>query len=134
MVMMPSSIDRTAAVEQLERMLRSDTFRRSERSSALLRFVVERTLAGGADQLKEYKLGLGALGRGTSFDPRTDPIVRAEASRLRDRLERYYDSEGQSDPSLLSLPKGSYVTRFETRARGDASLPATGAVQGTEVA
>ena len=82
-------------MEQLARVLGSETFRRSERSSALLRFVVERTLAGGADHLKEYTLGVEALGRATSFDPRTDPIVRAEASRLRDRLVRYYDAEGR---------------------------------------
>jgi hypothetical protein len=38
-------------------------------------------------RLKEYTLGAEALGRGTSFDPRTDPIVRAEVSRLRGRLD-----------------------------------------------
>lgn len=112
---MDSSIERDAALEQLDRVLSSKTFRRSDRSSALLRFVVERTLAGGADQLKEYTLGVEALGRGGSFDPRTDPVVRAEASRLRDRLERYYRTDGRSDPILLSLPKGSYVPRFERR-------------------
>jgi hypothetical protein len=104
--MTPQLMDRHAVLEQLERVLGSETFRRSERSSALLRFVVERTLGGAADQLKEYTLGVEALGRGSSFDPRTDPVVRAEASRLRDRLERYYDNEGRSDPIVLSLPKG----------------------------
>src|SRR5215217_6897593 len=117
--MIPSSIDRDAILQQLERVLSSDVFRRSERSSALLRFVVERTLNGAADQLKEYTVGVEALGRGSSFDPRTDPVVRAEASRLRDRLERYYSSEGRSDPIQLSLPKGSYVPRFERRAESD---------------
>src|SRR5215207_6158585 len=131
--MTPTSIEREAVVEQLERVLGSETFRRSERSSGLLRFVVERTLNGGADQLKEYTLGVEALGRGTSFDPRTDPVVRAEASRLRDRLERYYDTEGRSDPVLLSMPKGSYVPRFEPRVALDAAvLAATIPVRGTE--
>ena len=131
--MTPTPIERDAVVEQLERVLASETFRRSERSSGLLRFVVERTLNGGADQLKEYTLGVEALGRGTSFDPRTDPVVRAEASRLRDRLERYYDTEGRSDPVLLSMPKGGYVPHFEPRVELDATvLAATIPVRGTE--
>ena len=113
--MIPSSIDRDAVLEQLERVLGSDTFRRSERSSAFLRFVVERTLDGAADQLKEYTLGVEALGKGSAFDPRIDPVVRAEASRLRDRLDRYYGSDGRTDAILLTLPKGSYVPRFESR-------------------
>ena len=81
-------VDRDAVLKQLERMLSSSAFRRAERSSALLRFIVEQTLGGQADRLKEYTLGAEALGRGESFDPRTDPVVRAEASRLRTRLEQ----------------------------------------------
>src|SRR5215207_2140073 len=127
--MTPTSIEREAVVEQLERVLGSETFRRSERSSALLRFVVERTLDGAADQLKEYTVGVEALGRGGSFDPRVDPVVRAEASRLRDRLERYYDSDGRADPILLTLPKGSYVPRFESRVAHESMAPtAAGAI------
>ena len=57
-------IDRDAVLRQLERMLSSPVFRRAERSSALLRFIVEQTLAGQADRLKEYTLGAEALGRG----------------------------------------------------------------------
>ena len=116
-------MDRDAVLEQLERVLGSEAFRRSERSSALLRYVVEQTLAGAADQLKEYTVGVEALGRGSSFDPRTDPVVRAEASRLRDRLQRYYDTDGRSDPVVLSLPKGSYVPRFERSAATDSEAP-----------
>ena len=114
--MIPSTIDRGAVLEQLDRVLRSDAFRRSGRSSTLLRFLVERALDGAADQLKEYTVGVEALGRGSSFDPRIDPVVRAEASRLRDRLERYYTGDGRDDLVLLALPKGSYVPRFESRA------------------
>jgi hypothetical protein len=122
----PSSIDRDAILQQLERVLSSDAFRRSERSSALLRFVVERTLNGQADQLKEYTVGVEALGRGSSFDPRTDPVVRAEASRLRDRLERYYDGDGSTDSIVLTLPKGSYVPRFELRPEPRSTLSDAG--------
>jgi serine/threonine-protein kinase len=108
-------IDRDGVLEQLERVLSSAVFRRADRSSALLRFIVGQTLDGHADRLKEFTLGAEALARGESFDPRTDPVVRAEASRLRTRLEQYYDTIGGGDTVLLTLPKGTYVPRFTRR-------------------
>jgi serine/threonine-protein kinase len=81
----------------------------------LLKFVVEESVNGRADRLKEYTIGAEALGKGESFDPRTDPIVRAEASRLRFRLERYYAAEGQTDPLVIALPKGGYAPQFLDR-------------------
>jgi Tol biopolymer transport system component len=108
----------TAVAEQLERVLKSDVFRAAGRSSKLLRFLVEETINGRADHLKDYTLGAEALGRGDSFDPRTDPIARVEASRLRSRLDLYYATEGASDPVLITLPKGGYVPRFDVRSSG----------------
>jgi hypothetical protein len=105
-------IDRDGILQQLEKVLLSAGFRRAERSTALLRFIVEQTLQGHADRLKEYTLGAEGLGRGDSFDPRSDPVVRAEASRLRARLEQYYETSGRDDPILIALPKGSYVPQF----------------------
>jgi serine/threonine-protein kinase len=113
-----STVDREAVQNQLERVLSSSLFRRAERSSALLKFIVEQTLDGRADVLKEYTLGAEALGRGESFDPRADPVVRAEASRLRVRLEQYYTTAGQTDPVVIALAKGSYVPRFARNAPG----------------
>ena len=105
-------VDRDAVLNHLEGLLESAAFRRAERSSALLRFLVQQTLDGHADRLKEYTLGAEALGRGETFDPRADPVVRAEASRLRARLEQYYEGPGQSDPIRITLTKGSYVPQF----------------------
>src|SRR5215831_1211195 len=85
----------------LEKVLASPLFQGASRSRALLKFIVEEHAAGHLDRLKEYTIGAEALGRGDSFDPRTDPIVRAEASRLRDRLERYYATDGKSDPFAI---------------------------------
>jgi serine/threonine-protein kinase len=110
-----SPTERDAILAQLDRVLSSAVFRRADRSSALLRFIVEQTLDGHADRLKEYTLGSEALGRGESFDPRTDPVVRAEASRLRTRLDQYYKTIGRADPVLLLLGKGSYVPQFTPR-------------------
>ena len=101
---------------QLERVLGSTTFRGAERSRSLLRFIVEEALQGRADRLKDYTLGSEALGRGEQFDPRTDPIARVEASRLRSRLDVYYATEGASDSVRISLPKGGYAPAFEARS------------------
>jgi serine/threonine-protein kinase len=123
-------IDRDGILQQLERVISSSVFRRAERSTALLRFIVEQTLQGHADRLKEYTLGAEGLGRGDSFDPRADPVVRAEASRLRARLDQYYETSGRDDPILIALPKGSYVPQFVPNtvpaAASDDGLPPEG--------
>jgi WD40-like Beta Propeller Repeat len=107
-------------------MLASETFAGAERSRALLRFLVERAVEDRSDRLKEYTIGSEALGRGDSFDPRTDPIVRAEASRLRNRLQQYYATNGVTDTVLINLPKGSYVPQFEGRVAPGVTLTEAG--------
>ena len=114
--MSTGEIAQTSVVEQLERVLQSEVFRTASRSSKLLRFLVEETVNGRADRLKDYTLGAEALERGDNFDPRTDPIARVEASRLRSRLELYYATEGASDPVVITVPKGGYVPRFDYRS------------------
>jgi Tol biopolymer transport system component len=109
------SVPPEAVAAHLERVLGSATFRGAERSRSLLRFIVQEGLQGRAERLKEYTLGSEALGRGEQFDPRTDPIARVEASRLRSRLEMYYATEGVSDTVRISLPKGGYTPVFDVR-------------------
>lgn len=64
-------------------MLASPVFAQSERLCRFLRFVVEETLQGRGEQLKEYFVGVEVFDREEAYDPRTDPIVRVEADRLR---------------------------------------------------
>ena len=59
-----------ATYAQLERVPSSATFRNSEVLRRLLRFLTEKTIAGEADQLKEYMIGIDALGKPESYDPR----------------------------------------------------------------
>jgi len=83
--------------------------------SRFLRFCVEETLADRASEIKEFTLGLGVFDRPVDFDPRTDPIVRVEARRLRDKLANYYRNEGAGDELILELPKGGYAPRLQVR-------------------
>jgi len=109
---------------ELERILASKGFATAGRLSRLLRYVVEKTLAGEADQLKEYAVGIEVFDRDDKYDPRLDSIVRVEAGRLRSRLDEYYNGEGAASPIRISLPRGGYVAQFETREATPAAVPA----------
>ena len=99
----------------LDNVVGSPNFRASPRLAAFLRFVVEATLDGRADRVKEYSIAVGALGRNDTFDPQTNPIVRVEAGRLRQALERYYAGPGRSDRLVIEIPCGRYIPRFDRR-------------------
>ena len=87
---------------QLGRILASSAFEQADRAKAFLTFIVTAALDGRGDQIKETVIAVEGLGRSTSFDPKSDPIVRVEAGRLRTRLKTYYDSEG-CETRFLSL-------------------------------
>ena len=118
--------------QALERVLASKAFRTAESLSRILRFVVENTLEGRADRVKEYTIGAEVLERGGSFDPQTDPIVRVQAGRLRSKLLQYYEAEGGHDCVRFALPRGGYVpeiTRFYALPGAEASVAAAQTVR-----
>src|SRR6266481_2977660 len=80
-----------------------------------LRLVVERTLNGRPELLKEYNLGLEVFQRPPDYDPKVDPIVRVQARRLRSKLDEYYASEGADASLVIHIPKGAYMPVFEAR-------------------
>jgi hypothetical protein len=82
----------------------------------LLQFLAAKTLTGSAESLKEYTIGVEALGRKADFDPKVDPIVRVQSHRLRLKLREYYEVEGSRDPILIQFPKGPPCARFRTDA------------------
>lgn len=98
--------------DELERILETRWLRESHQLSALLRHVVEETLAGRRDGLKEYSLGLAVFHRPPDYDPRNDAIVRVQASLLRKRLAAYYEHEGRNSTLRIDLPRGGYVPEF----------------------
>jgi hypothetical protein len=77
--------------------------------------VVEETLAGRGELIKEYMIGVEAFQRGDNFDPRLDPIVRTQARKLRARLEKYYAGDGAADSIRIEFHKGSYTPAFSWR-------------------
>src|SRR5438270_4911984 len=99
--------------EQLNRILASKAFRQADRLKRFLSFIVEETLAGRGERLKEFVVGVEVFGKDESFDPRNDPIVRVQARRLRAQLARYYREEGPGDDLVIDIPKGGYATTFK---------------------
>jgi tetratricopeptide (TPR) repeat protein len=96
----------------LDRILESELFQRAGRQSRFLRYVVERSLEGKVEDLKEYTIALEVFDREPSYDPKHDSTVRVEASKLRSRLERYYENAGNNDGIRIEIPKGGYVAKF----------------------
>ena len=114
-------VDDAAVEETLRRILASAVFANSPRMSRFLRFVVDETVAGRGGDLKEYVVGLRVFDKPESFNPAVDPTVRVEASKLRGKLARYYELEGQHEPVVVEIPKGHYAARFSLRPRSEVS-------------
>lgn len=88
-------------------------------------FIVQEAMKENGMELKQYTIAIHAFGRSEDFDATTDPIVRIQASRLRRNLEQYYLEEGQDDPIVICLPKGSYTPEIELRKNPEnAAAPA----------
>jgi Tol biopolymer transport system component len=109
-----SDLPEAAIRAQLETILASEVFGRSQQLRRFLAYIVEQRLAGEGHSLKESVLAHELYGKGTDFDGGADPVVRVDARRLRDKLREYY--EGRSEPVVISLPKGSYVPQFEANS------------------
>jgi serine/threonine-protein kinase len=106
----------------LKSLLSSNTFSSATRSSRFLEYVVEETLAGKQEAIKESVLGSEVFDRVHDFDPRIDAIVRVEATKLRSRLEQYYQGEGAQASVEIEIPKGTYVPRFSVRTMKPAPI------------
>jgi Tol biopolymer transport system component len=105
------SLDPQAVREELRRIVSSAGMEDAERLRQFLTFVVEETLQGRGTALKESVIGLEVFGRPAGYDPKTDPVVRVQARRLRVKLEEY-DRDAGPRPLRIDLPKGGYAPEF----------------------
>ncbi len=104
--------EKKAVQEQLERLLSNPHFSQSRRFPSFLRFVIDQTLLGRPELLKERTLGIEIFGRDADYDTASDPIVRVTATEIRKRIAQYYQEPGHETELRLSLPSGSYVPQF----------------------
>ncbi len=111
---------------QLELLVHDEVFRSSKRSVAFLRYVVEQTLNGSADQLKERTIGIEVFGRDPSYDTNLDHIVRTAATELRKKLATYYVDERHRSELRMGLVPGSYIPKFTLPGQARATAPENG--------
>src|SRR5512144_665205 len=109
--------DTSAFAEQLDRLVKSETFRASDSLRRLLHYLGKKSLAREADDLKEYTVGVEAFGKPADYDPQLDASVRIQAGKLRQKLQEYSRTEGLQDNVVVSFPKGHFRLEFEMRAK-----------------
>ena len=110
--------ERAAIERQLQAIFASADFVSAPKMRQLLRYLVDATLAGDAERLKGYAIGVDVFERGTGFDPAADPIVRVQAGRLRKLLDSYYRTDGAQDPIRIAIPKGGYAVTLAAPGDG----------------
>ena len=98
--------------KQLHQIVNGEELKRSPVLAKFLEFVVKATLSGKQEEIKEYTIGVKALGRPADFNPQLDAIVRIHATRLRRVLTEYYLGAGKDDRIVIKIPKGTYVPVF----------------------
>ena len=108
--------DRALAFEELNAILASPHFSNSKRYPAFLRYVVEKSLDGQVDQLKERTLGIEVFGRQPEYDTNADPVVRVSAAEVRKRIAQYYHEAATESEIQIDLPTGSYVAVLRKKA------------------
>lgn len=122
-------VERAELDAELARIERSKAFRHSAQLRRLLRFLALTSLAGSDETVKELTVGVEALGRDpATFDPKSDPIVRVEARRLRAKLADYYTTDGADAAFEIDVPRGGYLPVFRRRAPIDVAAQPSVAV------
>jgi hypothetical protein len=118
--------ERAQVLRHLDRILESPLFRSSKRNPALLKYIVEQTLEGHSDALKERLLGIEVFGRAPDYDTNSDHVVRTAAGEIRKRLAQYYLHAGAHDEIRIDVPAGSYVAQFSLSPAAEPASPAEG--------
>jgi hypothetical protein len=100
--------------ELLDDILRSTPFRTSRQCQDMFRYIVERSLAGSDDSLRERAIGIEVFGRAPDYDTSEDPVVRLRAADVRKRLAQYYQAQKNSTGQWkIEVPTGSYKAQFQ---------------------
>jgi len=97
----------------LQRLLSSRYFAHADSLRRILLFLFDRLQKNADAPVREAEIATEALGRGSDFDPKIDPVVRVAIGSVREKLRSYFDNEGRDEPLRLSIPKGQYRLCFE---------------------
>jgi hypothetical protein len=107
--------------KELSVLLHSGVVREKTQLRSLLVYLVGKAIESPEEALKEYTIGVEALGKPRDYDPRIDPSVRVEIAKLRKKLAEHYRDGGALHPVQIEIPKGAYLPVFSS-----APPPSTG--------
>jgi adenylate cyclase len=120
---------------QLVSIFTSNEFQAARRLQDFLRYVVEKSLQDEQNTIKQFTIAIDVYNRPDSFEPKSDPLIRIEAQRLRRALARFYENNSDADV-LIHIPRGTYVPQFSwnktsinTEPDKSASQPVTSSKQ-----
>lgn len=102
--------ERNQVRAQLHRILASPAFHNSKRYAAVLRYIVEQTLEGEGERLKERTIGIEVFKRTPDYDTGSDHAVRSAVTEIRKRLSQYYAQN--HDEIRIEIQPGSYMPQF----------------------
>ena len=111
--------EREEVRSQLLKILSSSVFQNSKRYAAVLKYIVDQTLEGAGDRLKERTIGIEVFQRPPDYDTSTDHAVRSAVAEVRKRLAQYYQ-QAPRDRLRIEVQPGSYMPQFR---RAEEAVP-----------
>ncbi len=115
-----SKEDIAALQQHVTEIVEGTAFKGSHRSGQFLKYIVDQSIAGHFESLKERVIGMELFGRSPSYDTGEDAIVRVTASDVRKRLLQHYGKYGTPSEFRLRLPLGSYIPEITREGHGEA--------------
>ncbi len=109
--------------ESLMEILHSTPFRNSKQAQRLLQYIVDQSLAGHPELLKERIIGIEVFGRAPDYDTNNDPVVRTRAAEVRKRLAQFYVADGDRSFIRIEIPAGAYHATFVEKAEAKRIAP-----------
>src|SRR5215217_2014306 len=105
-----TSMEHDERWQAVQLVLGSPAFVKAPRMRAMLSFLMIRKLSGMEASINEYAVGIEVFRRDArDYDTTTDPVVRVQMGRLRDRLAQYYATTGDCAGLQITIPPGTYV-------------------------
>ncbi len=117
-----TDLEKEQVRNQLRRILASSAFHNSKRYAAVLKFIVDQTLEGYGERLKERTIGIEVFDRTPDYDTATDHAVRSAVAEVRKRLAQYYLGNAGGELRIEILP-GSYMPQFRWPEEKEYRIP-----------